>query len=121
VNLQRKLIEKCIYFIDIKCMQKIYLEWWRKHETMFPIVSFFERRIVGSQIEMERFFSLANIRTNLKKCCFQSNNLKFLIFVNKSWPNDATMGCKARNNSIKLINFELDLVQELDEFESSFE
>ncbi len=88
---------------------------------MFPIVSFFERRIVGSQIEMERFFSLANIRTNLKKCCFQSNNLKILIFVNKSWPNDATMGCKARNNSIKLINFELDLVQELDEFESSFE
>jgi hypothetical protein len=31
------------------------------------------------------------------------------------------MGCKAPNNSIKLMDFELDLVQELDEFESSFE
>jgi len=41
--------------------------------------------------------------------------------VSKSWPNDATMGCKVPNNSIKLMDFELDLVQELDEFESSFE
>ncbi len=35
--------------------------------------------------------------------------------------NDATIGCKAPNNSIKLIDFELDLEQELDEFKSSFE
>jgi hypothetical protein len=48
-------------------MQKISLEWWRKHETMFPIVGFLERRIVGSQIEMERIFSLARINTILKK------------------------------------------------------
>jgi hypothetical protein len=41
--------------------------------------------------------------------------------VSKSWPSDASMGCQAPNNSIKLIDFELDLEQELDEFESSFE
>jgi hypothetical protein len=99
---------------DIKCP----LERWRKHETMFPIVGFLERRIVGSQIEMEIIFSLVRTLNNLKKCCLQSNNLKFLIFVSKSWPNDATMGCKT---PIKLIDFELGLEQELDEFESSFE
>ncbi len=85
---------------------------------MFPIVGFLERRIVGSQIEMEIIFSLVRTLNNLKKCCLQSNNLKFLIFVSKSWPNDATMGCKT---PIKLIDFELGLEQELDEFESSFE
>jgi hypothetical protein len=98
---------------DIKCP----LEWWRKYETMFPTVAFLERTI-GSQIEMERIFSLARILTNLKNCCLQSNNLKFLIFVSKSWPNDATMGCKT---PIKLIDFELDLEQKLDNFESLFE
>ncbi len=35
--------------------------------------------------------------------------------------NDRSIGCKAPNNSIKLIDFELDLEEELDEFKSSFE
>jgi len=54
---------------DIKCP----LQWWGKHEAMFPIVGFLSYQIssiVGSQIEIERFFSLASILTNLKRCHF---------------------------------------------------
>jgi hypothetical protein len=38
-----------------------------------------------------------------------------------NWPNDAKVGCKALSNLVELINFQLNLEDELDEFESSFE
>jgi hypothetical protein len=41
---------------------------------MFPTVGFLVRqilKIVGSQIEIERIFSLATILTNLKRCHLQ--------------------------------------------------
>jgi len=52
---------------DIKCP----LQWWGKHEVMFPIVRLLADQILnilGSQIETERIFSLASILTNLKRC-----------------------------------------------------
>jgi hypothetical protein len=42
-----------------------------EHETMFPTTGFLARhilRIVDSQIEIERIFSLAEIFTNLRRC-----------------------------------------------------
>jgi hypothetical protein len=45
------------------------LQWWEKHEVMFPIVGFLAwqiLRIIGSQIETERIFSLVGILINLK-------------------------------------------------------
>jgi hypothetical protein len=36
--------------------------------------------------------------------------------VNKNWPNDAKVGCKVFRNLVNLIDFELNLKQELDEF-----
>jgi hypothetical protein len=41
--------------------------------------------------------------------------------VNKNWPNDAKVGCKVFSNLVNLIDLELNLKQELDEFERSFE
>ncbi len=38
-----------------------------------------------------------------------------------NWSNDARVGCKVPNNLVELIDFELDLEQELYEFEGSFE
>jgi hypothetical protein len=67
------LIFKC-YQVDpkdIKCL----LQWWGKHEVMFPIVDFLAYEILSiirSQIEIERIFSLVGILTNLKRCCLQS-------------------------------------------------
>jgi hypothetical protein len=38
---------------------KCFLQWWGKHEAMFPIIGFLAfsiLSIVGSQIEIERSF-----------------------------------------------------------------
>jgi hypothetical protein len=58
-------------FKEINCP----LQWWKKHESMFPIVGFFAQQILeidGSQIEIENIFSFAGIFTNLRRCCLQS-------------------------------------------------
>jgi hypothetical protein len=50
---------------EIKC----FLQWWAKYEAMFPIVGVLAWQIlklVQSQIEIERIFSLAI--TKLRKC-----------------------------------------------------
>jgi hypothetical protein len=42
-----------------------------KHESMFPTIGFYVKKIlgiVGSQIEIEKIFSLARILTSFKKC-----------------------------------------------------
>ncbi len=52
---------------NIKC----FLEWWAKHESLFPTMAFFVHHIlgiVGFQMETERPFSLARIFTNLRRC-----------------------------------------------------
>ncbi len=41
--------------------------------------------------------------------------------MNKNWPNDAKVGYKALSNLVELIDFEFNLENELNEFESSFE
>jgi hypothetical protein len=77
--------------------------------------------IVGSQIEIKNIFSFTKILTSLKRCCLQLNNLEKWIFINKNWPNDAKMGCKALNNLVMLIDSKFDVKLELNEFETSFE
>jgi hypothetical protein len=69
-------------------------------------------------MEIDEFFSLVGVFTNLKRCKLQLDNLKKLVLMSKNWPNDARVGCKAPNN---LIDFESNLKYELNEFESSFE
>jgi hypothetical protein len=39
----------------------------------------------------------------------------------KNWTNYVRMSCKAPNNLVNLIDYELDLEQELNEFEGSFD
>jgi hypothetical protein len=93
---------------NIKC----FLEWCKKHETMFSIVDFLTIHILGIvsfQIEIETIFSLVGIATNLKRCCLQSNNLEKLILVSKKLQNDVKVSCKTFSVFIKLIDFELDL------------
>jgi hypothetical protein len=48
---------------EIKCL----LQWWAKHEALFPTIGFLVYQILGiswSQIEIKRIFSLARIFTN---------------------------------------------------------
>jgi hypothetical protein len=68
---------------------------------MFPIVGFFAQQIlgiVGSQIEIERIFSLVGILTNLRRCRLQLENLEKLFFVSKNWPNDARVSYKSSSD-----------------------
>ncbi len=69
---------------DIKCP----LQWWGKHETMFPTFDFLTHQIlsiVGSQIEQKEIFSLMNILTNLRKCCLTIIKLKKIDFCEQEW------------------------------------
>jgi hypothetical protein len=73
------------------------------------------------KIEIEFFFSLAIILTNLRRCCLQSNNLDEIIFVSKNWPSDTRVGCTSASSLIKLIEVDLALEEDLEQYESEFE
>jgi hypothetical protein len=80
------LISKC-YQVDFKEIKRFF-QWWAKYQSMFPTVGSLVcqiLRIVGSQIEIKKIFSLVEILTNLRRCRLQSKNLKRLIFVRKKW------------------------------------
>jgi len=65
---------------EIKCL----LQWCQKHESMFLTIGFFVQQIlgiVGSQIEIEKVFSLVGILNNPRRCCLQLKNLENLVFV----------------------------------------
>jgi len=52
---KRELLVFRIYQLDVKDI-KCLLQWWQKHEAMFPIVGFLAQQIlgiIGSQIERE--------------------------------------------------------------------
>jgi hypothetical protein len=68
--MKRKLLVFWHYQVDVKEI-KCPLQWWEKHEAMFPTFGFIAYqiiRIVGSQIEIEIIFSLVSILTNLRRC-----------------------------------------------------
>jgi hypothetical protein len=77
------------YQVNVKNI-KCPMQWWEKHESMFPTISFCVKQILGivvCQIKIKRIFSLVGILTSLKRCRLQLENLDKLIFVNKNWPN----------------------------------
>jgi hypothetical protein len=91
---------------------------------MFPTIGFLAGQIlgvVGSQIETKRIFSLVGIRTNLRRCRWQTKNLEKLTFVNKNWPNDLKIGCKSPSNIVEFLERDVDLEEEFEEFEGEFE
>jgi hypothetical protein len=105
---------------DIKCL----LEWWAKHEFLFPTMTFIVCQIlgiVGFQIETERIFSLVGILTNLKRCHVQLDNLNKIIFVSKNWPSDLRVGCSSPSSLIELIEADLVLAEELEQYKGEFE
>jgi len=84
---------------------------------MFSTIGFLVKYILGIvnfQIEIFKFFSLVKILINLRRCHLQFlKNLEKLIFVNKNWSNDMMVDCKASNNLVQLIDFELYLKHDI--------
>jgi hypothetical protein len=68
----RKLLIFYIYYVnakDIKCP----LEWWRKHETMFPTIDFVSKQMLGnvsSQIETNKKNSLLDLSPNSRDAVY---------------------------------------------------
>jgi hypothetical protein len=84
--IKKELLILKLYQLNVKNI-KCPLQWWEKHETMFPIVGFLVWQImdiVESHIETKRIFSLARILTNLKRCRLQTEFFKKMIFVQKN-------------------------------------
>jgi hypothetical protein len=82
---------------------------------MFPIVGFLVRQILGilgSQIEIERIFSLVGILTNLRRCHLQSKNQEKLNFYSKKWPNDARADYKSPSDLVEFIEMDEQLEEE---------
>ncbi len=91
---------------------------------MFPTICFLAWQIleiVGSQIKIEKIFSLASILTNLRKRHLQLENLEILNIFSKNWTHDARVGCKSPSDLVKFIEMDEQLEKELWEFEGEFE
>ncbi len=104
------------FHVDVKYIKSPFL-WWKKCHSRFPIERLLARQIFGivsSQIEIEHFFSLTGILTNLGKCHLQPKNLKKLIFVSKNWLNNPKVGCKEISSFVEFIKRE-------ENFEEEFE
>ncbi len=69
----------------------------------------------------KKIFFLARILTNLRKCRLLTENLEKSIFVNKNWPNDLGIGCKSSSKLMEFLERDVDLEEELEEFEGEFE
>jgi hypothetical protein len=56
-----------------------------------------------------------------QKLAQQSNFFDKLIFINKNWPNDSRIGCKSLSSSVDFVETNLNLEEDLKEFERAFE
>jgi hypothetical protein len=66
----RELLDFKRFHVDMKDIKNL-VQWWEKHESKFPTISFLAKqilRIIGSQIETKQFFSFVAILTNLRRC-----------------------------------------------------
>ncbi len=102
-----KLLTFKKYQLDVKDI-KCPLQWWWKHEAMFPTWSSSNFECCWISNWNRKNFSLPKILINLRRC-LQIENFKKLIFVNKNSPNDPRIGCKSPSNLLKFFERDVDL------------
>jgi hypothetical protein len=118
----RELLDFTRFHVDVKDI-KNPPQWWEKHEYKFHVIGFLVKqilRIIGSQIETKRIFSLIGILTCLRRYQLQSEILDQLTFINQNWPNDPRVGCYMPSTLVEFIE-KNEIVKELEEFEGEFE
>lgn len=91
---------------------------------MFPIVGFLIQQLLGifnSQVEILKnifpYWYKFSILSNLRRNQLQFDNFEKLIFESKNWTNNVRVDWKAPSS---LIDSEVNLKKELNEFENSF-
>jgi hypothetical protein len=68
--------------------------------------------IVGSQIKIERIFSLVGMLTNFGRCHLHTNNLERFIFVSQNWQNNFRI-TSFPTNLVKFVEANVKLKEEL--------
>jgi hypothetical protein len=57
---------------------------------------------------------MVGVRTTLKRCQFQTNNLNKLIFVHKNWSSNPCVGYLKPYDFVIFYEIKFDLINELD-------
>jgi hypothetical protein len=77
--------------------------------------------IVGSQIEIERIFSMARVITSLKHCLLVIENLDKLVQIMKNWLDDPRFKCTNGPKSFeKFLNSKNNVVAKNENWISNF-
>ncbi len=82
----KELVRISHYHVDVENC-KCTLSWWCKEKTKFLTIFILAQYIIGiptNQIKIMHIFSIASLLIRFCKCCFQTNNMDKLIFVNKN-------------------------------------
>jgi len=76
--------------------------------------------LLDHKLKQDGFFSLARILIKIRRC-LQIEILEKLIFVNKNWPTDLRIGRECLFNLVEVLERDIDLEKELENFEGDFE
>jgi len=60
--------------------------------------------ILGSQIGVEKVFSIASILTSIWCYHYGSKNLDLWVLLIKNWPNDLTIGFESKRGPLKSVD-----------------
>lgn len=104
------------------------LAWWRKHEKEFRNVAFLARQIlgiVGSQVEIERIFSITGVILSQQRRRLGMEHLEKLVFISKNWPDEPSSVGKLEDESVEhfleaeglIIDDNVHFIEEADLFE----
>ena len=104
------------------------LLWWRKHEKEFRNVAFLARQIlgiVGSQVEIERIFSITGVILSQQRRRLGMEHLEKVVFISKNWPDEHNNVGKLEDESIEhfleiediIVDDNIHLIEEADLFE----
>ncbi|KAG0584835.1 hypothetical protein M758_3G242300 [Ceratodon purpureus] len=104
------------------------LLWWKKHEKEFRNVAYLARQIlgiVGSQVEIERIFSITGVILSQQRRRLGTDHLEKLVFISKNWPDEQNNVGKLEDESVEhfleiediIIDDNVHLIEEADLFE----
>jgi hypothetical protein len=91
------------------------LPWWKEHARLYPNVAFLAKQILailGSEIAIERIFSVSRVLISLCRCRLGLTNLDALVMIYKNWPKDAQVGCHFTKKDVgEFFTFEANLFE----------
>ncbi len=104
-----------ILVINVACNQKIFVETNCNFEFFFNV--YYHDKCFASQptkLKHKEYFPLLESSLHFWRC-LQTNNLNKLIFVNKNWPFNPSIGCLEPSNlTKKLCDIKSNFMEQVD-------